>query len=102
MSKQISNSQLVKNFLTANYETTDKTRLAEDFGVRITKKSDGSFEFSTTYFYRSQNKTVRLVKDFSEYAAQQGVTVAVPIEDGISFQTNPWPKRSWASVKVTW
>lgn len=101
MSKQISKSQLVKSFLMSYYETTDKTRLAEDWGVRIAKK-DEAYEFATTYFYQYQNKTINLVREFSKFVADQGVTVEVPSEDRISFKTNPWPKRSWASVTVTW
>lgn len=101
MSKQISKAQLVKSFLMDHYETTDKTRLAEDWGVRIAKKGE-AYEFATTYFFRNQNKTVNLVREFSNFVAAQGVTVEILSEDRISFKTNPWPKRSWASVTVTW
>lgn len=100
MATKMTTSKIVKAFLMNDYETTDKTKLAEDWGVRVRMVGD-KVEFATTYFYQNQHRTPRLVEYFNQFAARFNVAAEMPTENQITFNTKPWPKQSWASVTVS-
>lgn len=103
MTKKITTpAALIQAFLTHYYETTDKTRLAEDWGIKMGKKGDG-FQFGTSYFYETQNTTMPKFKLFQEFAAERGFTVT-PFNDyrgQLKFERKKWPAQSFATIQFT-
>lgn len=113
-------TQLIKQFKIYKYgkdggRVFSAKRLVDDYGVRIRRTKDskkfGAWEIATTYFYSSQQGTVSLVRDLSEFAEANGYSVTVlkvwngaEIEDlspdDLSYAMRSWPANSWASIFV--
>jgi len=115
MTQKLTPKNLVKQFKSEMFETT-VTKELSDNGFRMRQSTtakdfgDNVWELATTYYYTSQNSTARLFDEFQKFAAQHGYEATAqswhsgkPIEvskDTIVFESNPWPRLSWAKILV--
>lgn len=99
MSKLTVNN-IVKRIIEEMYDTSNKKELEDDHGImfkRVTK-SDGRYEVGTSFYYRTNNSTARLVDEIRVYAEANGFSV--DCDGSIDFNTKPWPKTSWATSVI--
>ena len=120
MPKQMTPKQLVLAYKHEMFGTAKARVLREDHGFRMRQDSsirdfygNRTFELATTYYYRNQNSTARQAYEFGKFAREHGFEIVImnywtgkPIpadevdKDIITFETNPWPKESWAKVLI--
>ena len=109
---------LVDTYKQDTFETTSAKSLAENCGFRLrqtakTKRAGDVWEFAATYFYTSQNETLRYFKEFKDYAAKHGFEVEagylglgefIPAgkftSSDLFFQERSWPAFSWAIMHI--
>jgi hypothetical protein len=117
MPQQMTPKQLVKAYKIERFETANARVLREDFGFRMRQDNhskqfgENVWELATTYFYRNQNSTSRQFSEFQAFAGKYGFTVE-PLnwwtgarisavgKETLTFETNDWPKESWAKVLI--
>ena len=114
--------QFVKTYKQETFDTAAAKFLSEEYGFRLRQTAqtkctgDDIWELSTAYFYTSQHNCFRHLNGLRELAERERMTVMVievgydgqrlgailnPTKDDIQFNSQPWPKQSWATMFVS-